>query len=388
MKSTDTRQMPTRDAHLQFQKWANEYGPVYSLMLGTRVLIVLSSDQAVKDLLDKRSAICSARPDMYIGQELCSGGLRFLMIVIYSTIRQSYADVLEEYGPKWRYLRKMSHALLNVNVAKTYVTYQLLENKQMLHDMLVAPDRCLQNIRRYSNSLTTTMVFGWRTSTYDDDKMMQLFEGFSEFVQINQTGTAALLDSFPFLRKLPDWLLPLQARAKESFRKERELYVGHWLIAKEAVKAGTIRPCFCVGMAQAQQEEGFSDEQAAYISGTLLEAGSDTTSNTLYAFVQAMLLFPEVQKKAQDEIDRVVGNSRLPTMDDEPHLQYLRGCVEESLRWMPTTILGSVPHAVTRDDSYMGYKIPKGAAYGAFTWIPIDHQSPDASTQTDLRMTS
>ena len=146
----------------------------------------------------------------------------------------------------------MSHALLNVTVARTYVTYQLLENKQMLHDMLVAPNRCLQNIRRYSNSLTTTMVFGWRTSTYDDDKMMQLFEGFSEFVQINQTGTAALLDSFPFLRKLPDWLLPLQTRAKESFRKERELYVGHWLTAKEAVKAGTIRPCFCVGMAQAQ----------------------------------------------------------------------------------------------------------------------------------------
>jgi len=77
-------QMPTRDAHLQFQKWANEYGPVYSLMLGTRVLIVLSSDQAVKDLLDKRSAIYSARPDMYIGQELCSGGLRFLMMVMYS----------------------------------------------------------------------------------------------------------------------------------------------------------------------------------------------------------------------------------------------------------------------------------------------------------------
>jgi hypothetical protein len=118
----------------------------------------------------------------------------------------------------------MCHALLNVNVAKTYVPYQLLENKQMLHEMLVSPKRCLQNIRRYSNALTTTMVFGWRTPTYDDDKMVQLFEGFSEFVQINQTGTAALLDSFPLLRKLPDWILPLQARAKESFRKERELY--------------------------------------------------------------------------------------------------------------------------------------------------------------------
>jgi len=262
----------------------------------------------------------------------------------------------------------MCHALLNVNVAKTYVPYQLLENKQMLHEMLVTPERCLQNIRRYANALTTTMVYGWRTSTYDDDKMMQLFDGFSEFVQINQTGTAALLDSFPLLRRLPDWILPLQARAKRSFRKERELYVGHWLAAKEAVKAGTIRPCFCVGMVQAQQEEGFSDEQAAYLPGTLLEAGSDTTSSTLYGFVQAMLLFPDVQRKAQDEIDRVVGKDRLPDMSDEPNLQYIRGCVKESLRWMPTTILGAVPHAVTRDDIYMGYKIPRGAAVMNNVW--------------------
>ncbi|KAG9693583.1 putative cytochrome P450, partial [Aureobasidium melanogenum] len=357
-------QMPKRDAHLQFQKWAYEYGPIYSLMLGTRVLIVLSSDQAVKDLLDKRSAIYSAREDMYVGQTLCSGGLRFLMM---------------EYGPTWRYFRKMCHILLNVNVAKTYVPYQLLENKQMLYEMLVSPDRCLQNIRRYSNALTTTMVFGWRTPTYEDDAMKQLYEGFSEFVQINQTGTAALLDSFPLLRKLPDWMFPLQARAKEAFQKERELYVGHWLTAKKAMGAGTIRPCFCVGMAQAQQEEGFSDDQAAYITGTLLEAGSDTTASTLYAFVQAMLLFPAVQKKAQEEIDRVVGKDRLPTMEDEPNLQYIRGCVKESLRWMPTTILGAVPHAVIRDDTYMGFKIPKGAGVMNNVWAI--HMDPNRSPE-------
>jgi Cytochrome P450 len=74
-------QMPTRDAHLQFEKWSREYGPVYSLMLGTKVLIVLSSDEAVKELLDRRSGIYSDRQDMYIGQTLCSGDLRLLMMV-------------------------------------------------------------------------------------------------------------------------------------------------------------------------------------------------------------------------------------------------------------------------------------------------------------------
>lgn len=76
-------QMPKKNAHLQFQKWAEEYGPVYSLMLGTKVAIVLSSDVAVKDLLDKRSSIYSGRPELYMGQEIMSGGYRPLFMVSF-----------------------------------------------------------------------------------------------------------------------------------------------------------------------------------------------------------------------------------------------------------------------------------------------------------------
>ncbi|OAL31259.1 hypothetical protein AYO20_08314 [Fonsecaea nubica] len=357
-------QMPTRDAHLQFEKWAREYGPIYSLMLGTQVLIILSSDEAVKELLDRRSGIYSDRLDMYIGQTLCSGGLRLLMM---------------RYGSVWRGFRKMIHGLLNVNTSKSYIPYQMLENKQMLYQLLEEPDDFLKHIRRYSNALTTTMVFGWRTPTYEDANMKQLFEGFSEFAEINQTGAAGLIDFYPILRSLPDFLLPTQKKAKTLHKHEKALYLRHWLNAKEDIKNGTIKPCFCVGMAEAQKAEGFSDDQAAYISGTLLEAGSDTTSSTLYGFIQAMLLYPEAQKKAQEEIDTAVGD-RLPTMDDESKLQYVRACMKEALRWMPTTILGAVPHAVTKDDEYMGYLIPKGAGVMNNVWAihmdPNRHPNP------------
>lgn len=77
--------MPKRDVHLQFEKWAREYGPVYSIMLGTKCLVVLSSDEAVKELLDKRSGTYSHRQEMYIGQTLCSGDLRLLMMVCHET---------------------------------------------------------------------------------------------------------------------------------------------------------------------------------------------------------------------------------------------------------------------------------------------------------------
>jgi hypothetical protein len=53
--------MPKNEVHLQFQKWAKEYGPVYSLILGTKTMVVLNSARAVQDLLDKRSAIYFSR---------------------------------------------------------------------------------------------------------------------------------------------------------------------------------------------------------------------------------------------------------------------------------------------------------------------------------------
>jgi cytochrome P450 len=91
-----------------------------------------------------------------------------------------------------------------------------------------------------------------------------------------------------------------------------------------------------------------------------------------------MVLFPEVAKTAQAELDQVCGD-RLPTLEDGPNLPYIRSCVKESLRWMSTNILG-VPHAVIEDDEYMGYRIPKGAGVICNVWSvhrdPTRHQNP------------
>ncbi|KAI4151746.1 MAG: hypothetical protein LQ341_000851 [Variospora aurantia] len=115
-----------------------------------------------------------------------------------------------------------------------------------------------------------------------------------------------------------------------------------------------------------QKEEGFSDAFAAYISGSILQAGSETTSSILVGFIQAMVIFPEVAKKAQDEIDRICGD-RLPDLNDVQDLPYTRACMKESLRWMPLVPLG-IPHATTQDDQYMGYRIPKKATIILNLW--------------------
>lgn len=127
------------------------------------------------------------------------------------------------------------------------------------------------------------------------------------------------------------------------------------------------QPCFCNDLLRAQKIEKFDDDQAGYISGSLLEAGSDTTAAILYGFILAMIIWPEVQKEVQAEIDSVVGPDRLPTIDDYENLPYVRSCIKESLRWMPTVILG-VPHAAIQEDNYQGYRIPAGATIINNVW--------------------
>lgn len=62
-----------------------------------------------------------------------------------------------------------------------------------------------------------------------------------------------------------------------------------------------------------------------------ITAGSDTTVSAIHTFFLAMICFPEVQMKAQVELDRVVGG-RLPDLDDMEDLPYLFALVREILR--------------------------------------------------------
>ena len=57
-----------------------------------------------------------------------------------------------------------------------------------------------------------------------------------------------------------------------------------------------------------------------------------------------MVLHPEVQVKAQAEIDNVIGRDRLPTFEDRPNLPYVDALVKEVLRWGPVAPMGKMTH--------------------------------------------
>ena len=93
----------------------------------------------------------------------------------------------------------------------------------------------------------------------------------------------------------------------------------------------------------------------------------ETTSTTLIWWILAMVAFPDVQSRAQAELDAVVGRARLPTFADTPHLPYVRAIIREVVRWRPASRLG-LPHTAAEDDWYDGMFIPKGATCMANIW--------------------
>ena len=100
-----------------------------------------------------------------------------------------------------------------------------------------------------------------------------------------------------------------------------------------------------------------------------------------------MALYPHVLKRAQEEIDIVIGNDRLPSFDDRENLPYINAICKEVFRWenvVPSGLCGlsclntlqsiqpyihvGVPHVITEEDEYMGYRIPKGALVLPIIW--------------------
>ena len=84
-----------------------------------------------------------------------------------------------------------------------------------------------------------------------------------------------------------------------------------------------------------------------------------------------MALYPDVQKKAQADIDQIALD-RLPTPDDYESLPYIKAIIKEIARWGPVSPLG-LPHRVAEDDVYENYLIPKGATVFGNIWYAIEH---------------
>ena len=141
-------QIPKKGAHFQFTKWAKQYGGIYSLKLGTGTAAVITDRRLVKQLIDKKSALYSDRPKSYVADLISSGDHILLMA----------------HGQQWRSTRKSIHgSLMERVVDEQHLPVQEAEARQMVRDYLLEPEEHMLHPKRFSNSVTMSIVWGVRT---------------------------------------------------------------------------------------------------------------------------------------------------------------------------------------------------------------------------------
>lgn len=86
--------------------------------------------------------------------------------------------------------------------------------------------------------------------------------------------------------------------------------------ARDAIAEHKAAPCFATYLFEKQKSLGLKDDEIAYLLGSVFGAGSDTSSSAITICVMAAAVYPDAQRRVQEELDRVVGRERLPTWDD------------------------------------------------------------------------
>ncbi|KAL2278811.1 hypothetical protein FJTKL_14150 [Diaporthe vaccinii] len=232
------------------------------------------------------------------------------------------------------------------------------------------------------------MIYGYRVKTAGPDPLVEINDCMVEIFASATLPGAWLVDIVPWLRRLPDWMPG--AGFKSVARKARHVITSSAEVPFRFAKHRSSEKDYSTNRSDpslvgellrtGQQDKSISDEDIQWTAASPYGAGIDTTGSTLRAFFLTMSVFPDVQKRAQREIDEVVGRSRLPRHEDRANLPYVNAVVKESLRWLPSVPLG-VPHVAQADDELHGFRIPRGAILMPSTWWftrdPSVYDEPD-----------
>ncbi|KAF5548077.1 cytochrome P450 monooxygenase [Fusarium phyllophilum] len=334
--------VPVSKAFLKFRDMQADYGSIIGLKIGSQNFVVLNSYKHVK-----------SRANAYIANKIvCPNEIHILLL---------------QYGKEWRKQRRILQSLLNVTIVDKLLPLQEAESTQTMFQLLQDPQGYYDHIRRYTTAVILASVYGQRGSSFDHPNVQALYHAQNQFTSLLEQGACPPVDAFPILRAVPEFLASWKMRAESVRQEQKSLYLRLVQETRDRLKRGKGGDCFLKKMLNDQEKNNMDDEHVAYLAGNLMEAGSDTTASTLLSFLLAMIKYPQEFKKAQNEVDAVCGLSKSPTADDLDGLPFIKACMYETLRWRPVAP-GGVPHALTRDDTYEGYFMPRGTILLANTW--------------------
>ena len=354
-------QIPLLKPFLTFTEWARS--PQTSTPDGLVGLhfgpknraVVLNKWTHVRDLFDSRGkgAVYSDRPH--------------IPIVDYVVPNEPGMDlhlVFARYGASWRRARRTIVEFLSEKEVDKLAGVQDAESAQMMWELLGfcgseeggGLTAYRRYVLRYFGAIILASVFGLRAKDSDHQSIVTRFFAIQdEWAGMLAQGQTPPIDIFPWLRYVPDFLTPWKGwRARADFLKKRQSSYYHELFAKtaERIRLGKSADCYMArlikdqeaAVAAGRQKDVFSQLELDYIAGFMMEGGADTTATTFETFVLAMAAYPEIQKRAQEEVDRVFGSEEMPHTAEEKDLPFLKACLLEVscemiyYRWGPPGI--------------------------------------------------
>ncbi|XP_047443100.1 cytochrome P450 2J2-like [Mugil cephalus] len=330
------------------EKLTQEYGPVFSLRRGSERIVFISGYKMVKEALVSQLDSFVDRPVVPLFHRIFKGlGIALSSGYLWKKQRKFANTHLRYFGEGQKSLEKY------IQVESSFLCEAFKEEQGR-------PFNPQYTITTAVSNIISSVVFGHRFE-YSDQSFRNVLELDNEAVVLAGSAQTQLYDVFPGLMNyLPGPHQTVHAnyfKILDFLQKEIEKHQEQW---------NPDNPRDYIDVYLAEMEKKKEDPQAGFNMETLLvcildliEAGTETVATTLRWGLVFMMNYPEIQEKVQAEIDRVIGQSRQPTMADRPNLPYTDAVIHEIQRFgnvLPT----GFPKMASKDTTLAGYFIPKG----------------------------
>ncbi|KAE8364637.1 cytochrome P450 [Aspergillus caelatus] len=325
------------------QEWHRKYGPIITLKLGSRTVIMLGSHKVVRDFA-RMGFLYSSRPRLIlVGEWMFSGMLPALM----------------PNGAQWEASHKLIAPLFGGNAVKAYNEVEDLESARMVYELL-GKQWYSTYFRTYASGIANLLGYGHRDGPDEAARVEALiYEAFGA-VSIDKV----LVDLYPCLNHLP----AVFAKFKLTARSHQKHVLDLWSMrAKRAIQRSDVWSWAQV-VHKNKPEDVVSWEHFIFLLFELESAATITTAQFLNIFVAVALEHPDSIQRAQQELDAVVGRDRLPSFAEQDQLPYLNAFILEIARHRTMVPVG-FPHAAMEEGEYMGYRIPTDALIISNQWL-------------------
>ncbi|KAH7097900.1 cytochrome P450, partial [Auriculariales sp. MPI-PUGE-AT-0066] len=299
-------------------------------------IVILSSQEACNDLLIKRGATYSDRP----------------VFTMANLSGWAHGLVLQTYGDRLRTMRRLFSRLTNPRTSLDFVPLVEGSTTDFVKRMakFESSDQIMSNLRWLTGGNILRVVFGYHITGSDDAFIRNADIAVSNFAEATSPGW--LVDMVPTLRHLPAWKwIPGTAFLRQAAIWKDETN----LMFDAPFDLSKLNCLIATAFEKTPDEE--SEETIKYAMGSMYAGGSDTTVYAQHSFFLAMTLHPDIQRRAQAEIDHITDGERLPKYTDRESLPFIEAIAREVLRWHPV-VPGGIPHLCETDDTYRGWRIP------------------------------